>query len=80
MVVNFRRVVAQVDRSLRDAATGTHCHRALRDASPLVYPATPVEIDIAVTDTEGAPLASAKAKILAPDAEYGSWWGRQAGR
>jgi acyl dehydratase len=39
-----------------------------------------VEIDIAVTDAEGAPLTSAKAKILAPDAAYRAWWESQAGR
>ncbi len=39
-----------------------------------------VEIDIAVTDGQGACLTSAKAKILAPDAEYRAWWESQTGR
>jgi acyl dehydratase len=38
-----------------------------------------VEVDIAVTDAEGAPLTTAKAKILAPDAAYRAWWESQAG-
>ena len=33
-----------------------------------------VEIDITVDDAEGTRLSTAKAKVVAPDADYRAWW------